>query len=55
MTNREQRGMEFDRAHASVRRALLLTLVVLVGALLGYHPTLNSGEPLNISSSLLAP
>lgn len=51
MTSRERRWMEYERAHASMRRALLLTLVVLVGALLGYHPRLAPDTPLTVSSS----
>lgn len=48
---RERRWMEYERSHASARRALLLTAIVLAGAVLGYRAAPGPEAPVTYSST----
>jgi hypothetical protein len=44
MTTRDRYWLEFDRSHQSIRRVLVLSAIVLAGAVLGYSTQSTGGS-----------
>lgn len=53
--DRERRWIEYERSHATARRVLTLTVIVLLGMLLGYGRGSDVDAPVSFTAGSVTP